>query len=58
MHVGVLLVRVYVHLMHAVPAEARRGHWNPWDWSYRQLLAAHIHAGNGTRVLWKRNQFS
>lgn len=24
---------VYVHLMHTVAAETRRGRWIPWDWS-------------------------
>jgi hypothetical protein len=31
---------VCVSHMCLVPAELRRGHWIPWNWSYRQLLAA------------------
>lgn len=29
-----------VCLMHAEPAEARRGCWEPWNWSHGQLRAA------------------
>lgn len=25
---------MYVHCVHAVPTEARGGHWIPWNWSW------------------------
>ena len=30
-------VCMYVYRMHAIPAEAGRGRWLPWNWSYRWL---------------------
>jgi hypothetical protein len=44
-----------VHCLGAMLLEARRGHL---DWSYRQLWAAHVGAGNKTQVLWKNNKHS
>lgn len=31
---------LYVHCVCAMHTEPRRGHQNPWSWSYRGLLAA------------------
>lgn len=30
-------IYMYVHHLHAVPAEASRGHGIPWNWSYSRL---------------------
>lgn len=36
---NVLPACVYVHHKRAVPVEARKGLWVPWNWNYRQLWA-------------------
>lgn len=33
--------------------EAKRGHWIPWSWCYRQLRATNMGVGNWTWVCWK-----
>lgn len=40
MCVSVLSTCLSVPHLHAVPAEARRGHWKSWSWSPRRLWAA------------------
>ena len=38
--------RVSVHQLHAVPVEARRGCWIPWNLSYKRLVSHKVGAGN------------
>lgn len=40
--------------MYAMPMKARKAHWIPWDWHYRQPLDA----GSQTQDLWKSTQGS
>lgn len=37
MYVDILPACLSVYHLWLVPAEASRGHWSPWNWSYRQL---------------------
>jgi hypothetical protein len=46
---------MFVHLMHAVLMEARRGRWTPYDWRHT-VLSYHRSSGNQTQVLWKSCQ--
>lgn len=43
--------------VHAVPPGARRGHWIPWDWSYRLFLRRSLGGWGRTLVLWKSSQW-
>lgn len=36
-YVSVCFASMSVYCVHAVPNKASRGHWIPWNWSYRQL---------------------
>lgn len=49
MYMIVLPMCFFVHRMYAMPMKARKVHWIPWDWNYRQLLDA----GSQTQDLWK-----
>lgn len=54
---SVLSTCMSVYHSHAVPAEARRGHQNSWNWSHRRLWALWVlemefqASGRGTSVL-------
>ena len=39
---GVLPACMSMYYMLAMPAQAKKGYWVPWNWSYRQLSQ---HAG-------------
>lgn len=45
---------MYVHCMHKMPMEARRGHQSPWNWSYSCCVEIRIQ----TQALWQNGKGS
>lgn len=55
-----LCLNVFVHQVHAMPAEARRGHWvlRVTGLESQLVVSCQGGAGKGTQVLWKHGQWS
>lgn len=50
--------RVHTLCVSKVPAEARRGHWIPWDLGLRMVVSCHGSAGNRKQVLCRSSECS